>query len=84
MVPAKDYSRDPYRPDQTLDTVWSRALAAAKRTEEEVGVENLGPWDDFDWGMLNGKLSALRHAGYVSLIVPPSARKERIVAREGY
>jgi hypothetical protein len=37
-----------------------RALAAAKRTEDEVGVENLGPWSDFEWGMLNGKLSALR------------------------
>jgi len=35
-------------------------LAAAKRTEDEVGVENLGPWSDFEWGMLNGKRSALR------------------------
>lgn len=59
VVPEKDYSRNPYRPDQTLDTVWAQALAAAKRTEEEVGLENLGPWDDFEWGMINGKLSAL-------------------------
>ena len=40
--------------------MWSQALAAAKRTEDEVGVGKLGPWDDFEWGMLNGKLSALR------------------------
>jgi hypothetical protein len=60
VVAEKDYSRSPYRPDQTLDTVWAGALAAAKRTEDEVGIENLGPWDDFEWGMLNGKLSALR------------------------
>jgi PIN domain len=44
----------------TIDTVWSMALAAAKRTEDEVGLENLGPWTDFEWGMINGKLSALR------------------------
>ena len=60
VVAEKDYSRTPYRVDQTLDTVWTSALEAAKRTEEEVGLENLGPWDDFEWGMLNGKLSALR------------------------
>ncbi|AYE26607.1 hypothetical protein AQ870_27535 [Burkholderia pseudomallei] len=35
------------------------ALEAAKRTEDEVGVDNLGPWLDFERGMLNGKLSAL-------------------------
>jgi hypothetical protein len=43
----------------TVDNVWQRALAAAKRTEE-VGLENLGPWSDFEWWMINGKLSALR------------------------
>lgn len=48
------------RQAMTVDPVWTRALAAAKKTEDEVGVENLGPWDDFEWGMLNGKLSALR------------------------
>ena len=48
------------RQKMTVDTVWARALAAAKKTEDEVGIENLGPWSDFEWGMLNGKLSALR------------------------
>lgn len=60
VVPEADYSRAPYRSDQILDTIWEGALAAAERTRQEVGVENLGPWDDFEWGMLNGKLSALR------------------------
>lgn len=30
------------------------------RVEAKYGVENLGPYTDFEWGMLNGKLSALR------------------------
>lgn len=57
---AKQDPSQPYRPDVTLESVWKMALAAAKRTEDEVGLENLGPWGDFEWGMLNGKLSALR------------------------
>lgn len=28
--------------------------------EEEYGIENLGPHSYFEWGMLNGKLSALQ------------------------
>ncbi|WSH22771.1 PIN domain-containing protein [Rhizobium ruizarguesonis] len=48
------------RNDLITEGTWKIALEAARRTEEEVGIENLGPWDDFEWGMLNGKLSALR------------------------
>lgn len=36
------------------------AETAARKTEREVGIEDLGPWSDFEWGMMNGKLSALR------------------------
>lgn len=36
------------------------ALASAKRVENKYGKKNLGPYDDFEWGMINGKLSALR------------------------
>ncbi|MBY5555233.1 DUF4935 domain-containing protein [Rhizobium leguminosarum] len=46
--------------DLITEGTWKAALESARRTEEEVGIENLGPWTDFEWGMLNGKLSALR------------------------
>jgi hypothetical protein len=42
-----------------VDTIWEGMLAAMKRTEEQFPDE-LGPWSDFEWGMLNGKLSAIR------------------------
>jgi hypothetical protein len=42
-------------------SVWDGALAAARRVEER-WPGDLGPWDDFEWGMLNGKMSALRWA----------------------
>jgi hypothetical protein len=40
--------------------IWEGALKAAARLEKKLGLEVLGPWDDFEWGMINGKLSALR------------------------
>lgn len=53
--PIKDHLRRPIQRD-----VWEGALKAAAKVEKKYGLENLGPWDDFEWGMLNGKLSALR------------------------
>ena len=53
--PVKDHLRRPIQRD-----VWEGALKSAAKVERKYGLENLGPWDDFEWGMLNGKLSALR------------------------
>jgi hypothetical protein len=39
--------------------VWEGALKEAKKVEAKYP-DDLGPWSDFDWGIINGKLSALR------------------------
>jgi hypothetical protein len=53
--PVTDHAKRPIQRD-----IWQGALTAAARVEKQYGIENLGPWDDFNWGMINGKLSALR------------------------
>lgn len=42
--------------------IWLEARNAASMIEGKYGKEQLGSWDDFEWGMLSGKLSALRWA----------------------
>lgn len=53
--PIKDHATRPIQRD-----IWKGALKSAAKVEKKYGLENLGPWDDFEWGMINGKLSALR------------------------
>lgn len=53
-----------YRIEQGLEAVdpeiWAQALTEEARIIQQHGREALGPYNDFEWGMLNGKLSALR------------------------
>jgi hypothetical protein len=64
IIPAKDFGPQYYRDSAhsrvVVDEVWARAQKAAKRMEKKYGKNNLGPYSKFDWGMINGKLSALR------------------------
>lgn len=45
--------------DTIVTDIWEGAKKSAKAVEDKYGKENL-KWDDFEWGMLNGKLSAIR------------------------
>jgi hypothetical protein len=40
--------------------IWKRAQEVMREVEERYGKDQLGPYDKFEWGMINGKLSALR------------------------
>lgn len=60
VVEKETYPRRPGAPETVQRDVWKGALKAARRVERRYCKKNLGPWDDFEWGMVNGKLSALR------------------------
>lgn len=53
--PVEDHTVRPIQRD-----IWEGALKGASRVEKKYGIKNLGPWSEFEWGMINGKLSALR------------------------
>ena len=53
-------SEETYRAQGTPEDIIRGMLKAKREAEERFGEKNLGPWDDFEWGMISGKLSALR------------------------
>ena len=42
------------------EDIFKGMMANRKKVEARYGKENLGLYTDFEWGMINGKLSALR------------------------
>ena len=59
IVPDAEWNLSNAR-DTIKHSIWEGAMKAAAKVEKSYGTENVGPWSKFDWGMLNGKLSALR------------------------
>lgn len=43
-----------------IDSILPAAAKNIAKVEKRLGPDNVGPWSDFEWGMINGKLSAIR------------------------
>jgi hypothetical protein len=60
IVDEETYNSSGGAPGLIKREIWKGALKAAREVEQQYGKKKLGPWNDFEWGMINGKLSALR------------------------
>ena len=60
IVEKETYLRSASAPQTIQRDILAGAKKAARNVERQYGKKNLGSWDDFEWGMINGKLSALR------------------------
>jgi hypothetical protein len=61
LVDKEDFSKPPPRGGRPIEKeIWKGAMKAAKEVERRFGKRNLGPYTDFEWGMLAGKHSAIR------------------------
>lgn len=49
-----------YGQKHTVEDIRKGAKKARRRAERELGQGNFAPYSHFEWGMINGKLSALR------------------------
>jgi hypothetical protein len=55
-----DAAKPEERHGMVIKSIFDGMLSSMKHAEELLGPDDIGPWDDFEWGMINGKLSALR------------------------
>lgn len=61
LVDKEEFGKSRPRGTQTISKdIWKGARKAAREVERRFGKRNLGPYTDFEWGMLAGKHSAIR------------------------